>query len=140
MRLTVFLMAMLTVSCGHQPTGACVRGAGIGATCGDGFTAAQCSMVGGTAFYQGQTCQQLGLAKATNGRSKFVLQISSTPDGAQIQIDAAIVGVTPLNLSVASGKHEISITKSGYSDWTRTLDVNVNTTRVEAVLESQPVQ
>ena len=101
MLLTVFLMALWTVSCGHQPTGACVRAAGIVSNCADGLTAAQRSMGGGTAFYQGQTCQQLGLAKATNGRSKFVLQIGSTPDGAQIQIDGAIVGVTPLNLPVA---------------------------------------
>lgn len=69
MQLTLFLMALLLVSCGHQPTGACVRGSGVAANCGDDFTAGQCSLVGGS-FYQGQTCQQLGfsagLAKPTN--------------------------------------------------------------------------
>ncbi len=77
---------------------------------------------------------------SANDRSKFDLQLSSTPSGAQVQIDGAIVGVTPLNLSVTSGKHEIAITKSGYSAWTRTLDLNGNTNRLEAVLESRPAQ
>lgn len=60
MPLAVSLLALPILSCGHQPTGACVRGSGIAANCGDDFTAAQCSLVGGTAFYQGQTCQQIG--------------------------------------------------------------------------------
>ncbi len=60
--LAVSSLALLILSCGHQPTGACVRGSGIAANCGDDFTAAQCSMAGGTAFYQGQTCKQLGLS------------------------------------------------------------------------------
>ena len=68
------------------------------------------------------------------------LHISSTPDGAQIQIDGAAVGITPLNLPVAAGKHEISIKKSGYSDWTSTVDVNGNMTHVDAVLQTQPTQ
>lgn len=60
--LAISLLGLLVLSCGHQPTGACVRGSGIAANCGDDFTAAQCSMVGGSAFYQGQTCAQLGLS------------------------------------------------------------------------------
>lgn len=62
MLLAVSLLGLLILSCGHQPTGACVRGSGIAANCGDDFTSAQCSMVGGSAFYQGQTCAQLGLS------------------------------------------------------------------------------
>jgi hypothetical protein len=62
MMIVVSLLALLILSCGHQPTGACVRGSGIAANCGDDFTAAQCNTVGGTAFYQGQTCKQLGLS------------------------------------------------------------------------------
>jgi len=60
--LAVSFFGLLMLSCGHQPTGACVRGSGIATNCGDDFTAAQCNMVGGTAFYQGKTCQQLGLS------------------------------------------------------------------------------
>jgi len=60
--LAVSFFGLLMLSCGHPPTGACVRGSGIAANCGDDFTAAQCNMVGGTAFYQGKTCQQLGLS------------------------------------------------------------------------------
>jgi hypothetical protein len=62
MLLAVSFFGLLMLSCGHQPTGACVRGSGIAANCGDDFTAAQCNTIGGTAFYQGQTCKQLGLS------------------------------------------------------------------------------
>lgn len=65
MQLTVFFVALLMASCGRQPTGACVRGAGIAATCGDDFSSGQCSLVGGTAFYPGQTCQQLGFSSGS---------------------------------------------------------------------------
>jgi len=60
MRLLEFFIVFLMVSCGGQPTGACVQGSGIGAHCGDGFTAATCSMMGNSTFYQGKTCKQLG--------------------------------------------------------------------------------
>jgi len=60
MRLLLLFIVLLVLSCGSQPTGACVQGSGIGAHCGDGFTAATCSMMGDSTFYQGQSCKQLG--------------------------------------------------------------------------------
>jgi hypothetical protein len=68
---------------------------------------------------------------------KTALQITSTPDGAQVQIDGAVAGSTPLNVTVTAGNHEISIKKAGYSDWTKNLDVTGATARVEAMLEAQ---
>jgi len=59
--LTVVFAAMLSASCGSHPTGACARAAGTVSNCADGYTASQCTMAGGTAFYEGKTCQQLGL-------------------------------------------------------------------------------
>ncbi|MGA2905236.1 MAG: PEGA domain-containing protein [Candidatus Korobacteraceae bacterium] len=71
---------------------------------------------------------------------KTILQISSTPDDAQVQIDGAAAGSTPLNVTVTAGKHEIAIKKAGYSDWSKTLNVSGGTAHVEAVLEALTAQ
>jgi hypothetical protein len=79
-------------------------------------------------------------ATAAVDEIKTALQITSAPDGAQVQIDGTAAGSTPLNVTVTSGKHEVSIQKAGYSDWTKNLDVSGATARVEAVLEALPAQ
>lgn len=43
------------------PKGACVRGTGITALCGDDFTSANCEQfAGGTSFHEGKSCDDLG--------------------------------------------------------------------------------
>jgi len=79
-------------------------------------------------------------APAAVDEIKTALQITSSPDGAQVQLDGTPVGSTPLNITVTSCKHEISIKKAGYSDWSKNLDVNGGTARVEAVLDAQNAQ
>lgn len=74
-------------------------------------------------------------AETADDESKTALQISSTPDDAQVQIDGAAAGSTPLKVTVMAGKHEISIKKAGYSDWSKNLYVSGGTAHVEAVLE-----
>ena len=77
-------------------------------------------------------------AEPASDEFKTALQITSTPSDAQVQVDGAVAGRTPLNVTLMAGKHEISIRKAGYSDWSRTLQVNAGTTQVEAVLEALP--
>lgn len=72
--------------------------------------------------------------------SKTTLQISSTPGGAQIQLDGVDVGSTPLNLKVAAGKHEVSVKKIGYSDWTTTIGASGGTVQVNAALHAPNMQ
>jgi PEGA domain len=79
-------------------------------------------------------------AVAAVNEIKTSLQITSAPDGAQVQIDGTAAGSTPLNITVPAGKHEITIRKAGYSDWTKNLDVRGATAHVEAVLEALPAQ
>lgn len=79
-------------------------------------------------------------AAAAVDEIKASLRIDSTPDGAQVQIDGVAAGSTPLNVTVMAGKHEISIKKAGYSDWSKNLDVSGGTAHVEAVLEVLPAQ
>lgn len=50
------------------------------------------------------------------------LAISSTPVGAEIYLDQNFVGNTPSTLSVPSGKHSVSVRKTGFQDWVRDMN------------------
>lgn len=52
------------------------------------------------------------------------VSITSTPDGADIEVDGSFVGNTPSDVQVAEGEHTVSVKKSGYKDWQRTLKVS----------------
>ena len=56
------LLALAQAACGGggNPTGACVRGSGVSASCGDDFSSGQCTVVNGSGFYEGKTCKDLG--------------------------------------------------------------------------------
>ena len=52
------------------------------------------------------------------------LAITSYPEGAQVQLDNALIGVTPQNIgSVAAGVHNLTVSKAGYSTETRSVNV-----------------
>lgn len=51
------------------------------------------------------------------------LQLSSTPDGADIEVDGNFAGNTPSDIDVAPGDHTISVKKSGYKDWTKNMKI-----------------
>lgn len=63
-----------------------------------------------------------------------LLAVSSTPNGAEIQIDSVFVGSTPSSVPVALGSHTITVRKPGYSAWERTIQVNGGTVNVAADL------
>jgi len=64
------------------------------------------------------------------------LQISSTPDAADIEIDGNYVGSTPSTVSVASGQHQISVKKIGFKPWERKITVSTGQVNVNADLEA----
>ncbi|HEV2135089.1 MAG TPA: PEGA domain-containing protein, partial [Terracidiphilus sp.] len=66
------------------------------------------------------------------------LIVSSTPPGADIEIDGAFVGNTPSTIDVAPGAHEITVKKSGFADWTRKLNVTGGSVHLDATLEAAP--
>ena len=47
--------------------------------------------------------------------------VKSTPGGADITVDAKYVGSTPSTLKLAPGDHTISVEKSGFKSWQRTV-------------------
>jgi hypothetical protein len=62
------------------------------------------------------------------------MDIASTPPGADIEIDGKFVGNTPSSISVAPGDHEISVKKSGFTAWTRTMSVPAGHVNINAEL------
>lgn len=68
--LVVIALAVAAGLCGCSAPekGACIRGTGVTATCGDDFTDAQCNLVNGDEFHEGRTCRELGFGSYTRSR------------------------------------------------------------------------
>jgi len=65
------------------------------------------------------------------------LEMSSTPDGADIEIDGNFVGSTPSTVGVAAGPHQLSLKKAGFKPWERKITVSSGHIKIAATLESQ---
>src|SRR3984893_18248896 len=65
------------------------------------------------------------------------LEVSSIPDGADIEIDGNFVGSTPSTVGVAAGPHQISVKKAGFKPWERKITVSSGHIKIDATLESQ---
>ena len=64
------------------------------------------------------------------------LQVSSTPVGADIEIDGSFIGNTPSTVGVAPGAHQLSVKKTGFKPWERKITVSSGQVNVNAVLEA----
>jgi diacylglycerol kinase family enzyme len=62
------------------------------------------------------------------------LSVTSTPDGADIEIDGAVAGNTPSTLELVPGEHTVSDKKSGYSIWQRKLKLTGGSIRLNVEL------
>src|SRR5439155_5724060 len=83
------------------------------------------------------TVQPTADAPATQNALSMV-DIKSTPDGAEITVDDRFMGSTPSSLQLAVGDHKIKLGKSGFKTWERTMTVGAGVTaRVDATLEKQ---
>jgi hypothetical protein len=67
------------------------------------------------------------------------LSVSSTPAGAEIQLDGSFVGSTPSTIDVAAGDHTIAMNKNGYKLWERKIKVTGGKISVAAELETKEV-
>jgi len=65
------------------------------------------------------------------------LEVSSTPDAADIEIDGNFVGSTPSTMGVAAGPHQLSVKKAGFKPWERKITVSSGHIKIDATLESQ---
>ena len=83
------------------------------------------------------TMKEASRASAPSGLAR--LSVSSTPAGADIEVDGSFVGNTPSDLSIAEGDHTIRIHKSGFKPWERKLKATAGSTvRINAELEKAP--
>jgi hypothetical protein len=76
-------------------------------------------------------------ATATTGAATE-LDISSTPSGADIEIDGNFVGSTPSTVGVTSGQHQLLVKKSGFKPWEKKVAVSSGQVRIDATLEAEP--
>jgi len=53
-----------------------------------------------------------------------MVEIRSTPDGADITIDDKFMGDAPASIKLPAGDHKIKIEKSGFKPWEKTLTVS----------------
>ncbi len=63
------------------------------------------------------------------------INVASTPDGADIEIDGSFVGNTPSIVELAAGEHVVVVKKSGYKSWERKLKVTGGEVKLTAELE-----
>lgn len=76
------------------------------------------------------------IAQAPEGAT---IMVKSTPDGADVSVDGKFVGSTPSTVQLTSGDHTISIEKSGFKPWQRTMTVSSGgSVTIDATLEKMP--
>ena len=68
-----------------------------------------------------QTVAERG--SGTAQRSQGSVSFSSNPEGAEIEIDGAYVGITPRTRTVKPGEHTVKLRHKGYKDWERKVAV-----------------
>ena len=65
-----------------------------------------------------------------------VLEITSVPSGADIEIDGAFVGNTPSSIGVSAGDHTLKVTKNGYIAWDKKIKTSSGKVNVAAELRA----
>jgi hypothetical protein len=66
------------------------------------------------------------------------LLLSSTPLGADIELDGSFIGQTPSTVPVQPGDHTVRITKSGFQPWEKQVKTSGGEVTIAAELESVP--
>jgi hypothetical protein len=67
------------------------------------------------------------------------LNVTSTPSGAEIQLDGTFVGSTPTVIGIASGDHVITMAKKGYKSWERKIKVSTGRIGIAAELGAEQI-
>jgi hypothetical protein len=73
---------------------------------------------------------------AQSATSNATLDITSTPTGAEIELDGSFVGNAPSSISVTAGEHTLKLTKAGFTAWEK--KIKTSSGRVNIAAELQP--
>ena len=76
-------------------------------------------------------------APANVSTTAALLDISSTPPGADIEVDGKFVGSTPSSISLSPGDHEIAVKKTGFSAWEKKVSVSSGHINITAELVAE---
>lgn len=67
------------------------------------------------------------------------VSVKSNPEGAEIEVDGQFVGSTPSAIQLKAGEHKITLKKTGFASWERTITVAAGSSiTVDATLEKNP--
>jgi hypothetical protein len=66
------------------------------------------------------------------------ISVSSSPAGADIELDGTFVGSTPSVIGVTAGDHTIQVAKNGFKTWQRQVKVTTGQIAISADLEPAP--
>lgn len=93
------VLAVVAAGCGGKDeSGACVRGSGITATCGDDFTSGQCEFIGGDDWYEGRTCADLGFSPNKDVSRLVIAGVARDQAGGLARVTLLNAGPEPLDL------------------------------------------
>jgi hypothetical protein len=68
--------------------------------------------------------------------NKSDVAVTSTPAGADIELDGTFVGSTPSTITVTAGDHTIKLKRSGFTLWERTIKVSGGNIQISAELQA----
>ncbi len=96
----------------------------------------------GEAVYEAFTVVANRTITVTGWLQRTMIDVRSTPTEAQVFLDGAFIGLTPLQMEVTPGQHTLLITKEGYAPFQQTFTIatgetrtfNVTLTRATAIL------
>lgn len=75
------------------------------------------------AKFQTAKTEPITTAQALTDTALTLVDIASTPSGADIEIDGKFIGSTPSSIRLSPGDHEIAVKKSGFAVWDRKMSV-----------------
>jgi hypothetical protein len=75
-------------------------------------------------------------ATETQASNNAEIAVSSTPPGADVELDGAFVGSTPSTISATIGDHTITLKKTGFTIWERKIKVTGGKIQISADLQA----
>jgi PEGA domain len=75
-------------------------------------------------------------ATETQASNNAEIAVSSSPPGADIELDGTFVGSTPSTIGVTAGDHTVTLKKSGFTIWERKIKVSGGTIQISADLQA----
>src|SRR5205807_10453786 len=92
-------------------------------------------------FQQQPPAQAVSTASAATNvkttEADVKVEVSSTPDGADVLVDGNFIGNTPSSVGVLPGDHVITVKKAGYKAWERKVAISSGHVKLAAELESE---